>query len=106
MSVHVLCLQTIGERETETRSAQDQASHVQGELTRLRQELVEKAAQEDRHRQQTTEKEERTRKTILLARGKINHLMGKNFKAVFLHMSKSFFFSFFFNKTLTVHVNS
>ncbi|KAM9444499.1 translocated promoter region b, nuclear basket protein isoform 3-T3 [Clarias gariepinus] len=66
---------TIGERETETRSAQDQASHVQGELTRLRQELVEKAAQEDRHRQQTTEKEERTRKTILLARGKINHLM-------------------------------
>ncbi|XP_060773336.1 translocated promoter region b, nuclear basket protein isoform X2 [Neoarius graeffei] len=65
----------IGERETETRTAQDQASHLQGELTRMRQELVEKSAQEDRLRQQLAEKEDRTRKAILGAKQKINHLV-------------------------------
>ncbi|XP_053098080.1 translocated promoter region b, nuclear basket protein isoform X1 [Pangasianodon hypophthalmus] len=66
---------TIGERETETRTAQDQASHLQGELTRMRQELVEKSAQEDRLRQQLAEKEDRTRKAIVGAKQKINHLV-------------------------------
>ncbi|XP_058234959.1 translocated promoter region b, nuclear basket protein isoform X2 [Hemibagrus wyckioides] len=66
---------TVGERETETRNAQEQVSHLQGELTRLRQELVEKSAQEDRLRQQLAEKEERTRKAILGAKQKINHLV-------------------------------
>ncbi|KAK3516704.1 hypothetical protein QTP70_022497 [Hemibagrus guttatus] len=66
---------TIGERETETRNAQEQVSHLQGELTRLRQELVEKSAQEDRLRQQLAEKEDRTRKAIVGAKQKINHLV-------------------------------
>ncbi|KAI5090348.1 nucleoprotein TPR, partial [Silurus meridionalis] len=64
-----------GERETEARTAQDQVSHLQGELTRLRQELVEKSAQEDRLRQQLVEKEDRTRKAILGAKQKIHHLV-------------------------------
>ncbi|KAI5627611.1 nucleoprotein TPR [Silurus asotus] len=66
---------TAGERETEARAAQDQVSHLQGELTRLRQELVEKSAQEDRLRQQLVEKEDRTRKAILGAKQKIHHLV-------------------------------
>ncbi|KAF4082461.1 hypothetical protein AMELA_G00151390 [Ameiurus melas] len=66
---------TMGERETETRTAQDQASHLQGELARMRQELAEKSAQEDRLRQQLVEKEERTRKAIVGAKQKINHLV-------------------------------
>ncbi|XP_053469607.1 translocated promoter region b, nuclear basket protein isoform X1 [Ictalurus furcatus] len=66
---------TIGERETETRTAQDQASHLQGELARMRQELAEKSAQEDRLRQQLVEKEDRTRKAFVGAKQKINHLV-------------------------------
>ncbi|XP_060722892.1 translocated promoter region b, nuclear basket protein isoform X3 [Tachysurus vachellii] len=66
---------TIGERETETHNAQDQVSHLQGELTHLRLELVEKSAQEDRLRQQLAEKEDRTRKAIVGAKQKINHLV-------------------------------
>ncbi|TSW21800.1 Nucleoprotein TPR [Bagarius yarrelli] len=66
---------TIGEHETGTRTAQDQVSHLQSELMRLRQELVEKSAQEDRLRQQFAEKEDRTRKAILGAKQKINHLV-------------------------------
>lgn len=76
-----VCRQTLGERETETRTAQDQASHLQGELTRLRQELVEKSAQEDRLRQQLADKEERTRKAIVGAKQKIHHLVGKKIEA-------------------------
>lgn len=77
----VICPQKLGERETETRTAQDQVSNLQGELTRLRQEQVEKSAHEDRLRQQLAEKEERTRKAIVGAKQKINHLVGKKIKA-------------------------
>lgn len=71
-------LQTVGEREAEACSAQEQASRLQAELTRLRQELQEKSSQEERLKQQLTEKEERTKKAIVMAKQKISQLTGKN----------------------------
>ncbi|XP_051730318.1 translocated promoter region b, nuclear basket protein isoform X2 [Ctenopharyngodon idella] len=65
---------TVGEREAEARGAQEQASRLQGELTRLRQELQEKSSQEERLKQQLTEKEERTKKAIVMAKQKISQL--------------------------------
>uniref|UniRef100_A0A673I9N4 Nucleoprotein TPR n=1 Tax=Sinocyclocheilus rhinocerous TaxID=307959 RepID=A0A673I9N4_9TELE len=65
---------TVGERETEARNAQEQASRLQAELTRLRQELQEKSSQEERLKQQLTEKEERTKKAIVMAKQKISQL--------------------------------
>ncbi|XP_043074929.1 LOW QUALITY PROTEIN: translocated promoter region b, nuclear basket protein [Puntigrus tetrazona] len=67
---------TVGEREAEARGAQEQASRLQAELTRLRQELQEKSSQEERLKQQLTEKEERTKKAILMAKQKISQLTG------------------------------
>uniref|UniRef100_A0A672QC01 Nucleoprotein TPR n=1 Tax=Sinocyclocheilus grahami TaxID=75366 RepID=A0A672QC01_SINGR len=67
---------TVGDREAEARSAQEQASRLQAELTRLRQELQEKSSQEDRLKQQLTEKEERTKKAIVMAKQKISQLTG------------------------------
>lgn len=67
----------VAERETEVRNAQEQSSRLQTELTRLRQELQEKASQEDTLRQQMTEKEEKTRKAIVYAKQKINQLVGE-----------------------------
>ncbi|CAJ1060960.1 translocated promoter region b%2C nuclear basket protein isoform X7 [Xyrichtys novacula] len=64
------------ERETEARNAQEQSSRQQAELTRVRQELQERASQEDTLRQQLTEKEEKTKKTFILAKQKISQLMG------------------------------
>uniref|UniRef100_A0A8C1GJI5 Nucleoprotein TPR n=1 Tax=Cyprinus carpio TaxID=7962 RepID=A0A8C1GJI5_CYPCA len=69
-------LQTVGEREAEACSAQEQASRLQAELTRLRQELQEKSSQEERLKQQLTEKEERTKKAIVMAKQKISQLTG------------------------------
>uniref|UniRef100_A0A8C4IT63 Nucleoprotein TPR n=1 Tax=Dicentrarchus labrax TaxID=13489 RepID=A0A8C4IT63_DICLA len=66
----------VTERETEGRNAQEQSSRLQAELNRLRQELQDKASQEDTLRQQMTEKEEKTRKAIVYAKQKINQLMG------------------------------
>ncbi|KAI4890931.1 hypothetical protein NFI96_033196 [Prochilodus magdalenae] len=66
---------TVGEREAEVRNAQEQASRLQGELTRLRQELQDKLALEEQLRQQLVEKEERTRKAIMGAKQKIGQLM-------------------------------
>uniref|UniRef100_A0A8D0A405 Nucleoprotein TPR n=1 Tax=Sander lucioperca TaxID=283035 RepID=A0A8D0A405_SANLU len=60
--------------KTEGRNAQEQSSRLQAELTRLRQELQDKASQEDTLRQQMTEKEEKTRKAIVYAKQKINQL--------------------------------
>lgn len=71
-------MQTASEREAEARSAQELASRLQGELTRSRQELQEKTSQEDRLRQQLGEKEERTKKAILMAKQKISQVTGKN----------------------------
>uniref|UniRef100_A0A4W5NPC4 Nucleoprotein TPR n=1 Tax=Hucho hucho TaxID=62062 RepID=A0A4W5NPC4_9TELE len=66
----------VAEREAEVRGAQEQASGLQTELTRLRQELQEKASQEDTLRQQMSEKEEKTRKAFVGAKQKINQLIG------------------------------
>ncbi|KAK7133660.1 hypothetical protein R3I94_015507 [Phoxinus phoxinus] len=65
---------TVGEREAEARSAQEQASRLQGELMRLRQELQDKSSQEERLKQQLTDKEERTKKAIVMAKQKISQL--------------------------------
>ncbi|KAK1896767.1 Nucleoprotein TPR [Dissostichus eleginoides] len=64
----------VTERETEGRNAQEQASRLQAELTRLRQELQDKSTLEETLRQQMTEKEDKTRKAIVYAKQKINHL--------------------------------
>uniref|UniRef100_A0A669EWG1 Nucleoprotein TPR n=1 Tax=Oreochromis niloticus TaxID=8128 RepID=A0A669EWG1_ORENI len=61
---------------TERENAQEQSSRLQTELTRLRQELQDKASQEDALRQQMAEKEEKTRKAIVCAKQKINQLVG------------------------------
>uniref|UniRef100_A0A3P8PCY7 Nucleoprotein TPR n=1 Tax=Astatotilapia calliptera TaxID=8154 RepID=A0A3P8PCY7_ASTCA len=73
-SPRFICVVT--ERETDARNAQEQSSRLQTELTRLRQELQDKASQEDALRQQMAEKEEKTRKAIVCAKQKINQLMG------------------------------
>ncbi|KAL6108232.1 tpr [Pungitius sinensis] len=62
------------ERETEGRNAQEQSSRLQTELNRIRQELQDKASQEDTLRQQMTDKEDKTRKAIVYAKQKINQL--------------------------------
>ncbi|XP_068445751.1 translocated promoter region b, nuclear basket protein [Clinocottus analis] len=64
----------VTERETEGRNAQEQSSRLQTELTRLRQELQEKASHEETLRQQMTDKEDKTRKAIVYAKQKINQL--------------------------------
>lgn len=66
------------EHEAEVRNAQDQSSRLQTELTRLRQELQEKTSQEDTLRQQMNDKEEKAKKALVLARQKINQLVGKS----------------------------
>jgi len=62
--------QAVGEREAEV-------ARLQAELARLRQELQDKATQEDALRQQMSDKEEKTRKAIVGAKQKINQLMGE-----------------------------
>lgn len=74
--------QVVTERETEVRNAQEQSTGLQTELTRLRQELQDKASQEDTLRQQMTEKEEKTRKAIVYAKQKINQLMGERMSLI------------------------
>lgn len=69
--------QVVTERENEGRSAQEQSSRLQTELTRLRQELLEKNTQEETLRQQLNEKEEKARKAFHLAKQRINQLMGE-----------------------------
>lgn len=66
--------QVVTEREAEARSAQEQSTRLQTDLTRLRQELQDKASQEDTLKQQMAEKEEKTRKALLNAKQKISHL--------------------------------
>uniref|UniRef100_A0A667W9S8 Nucleoprotein TPR n=1 Tax=Myripristis murdjan TaxID=586833 RepID=A0A667W9S8_9TELE len=65
----------IGERDTEIRNAQEQSSRLQAELSRLRQELQDKASQEETRRQQLADKEEKTRKAFMGAKQKISQLM-------------------------------
>uniref|UniRef100_A0A672JGB2 Nucleoprotein TPR n=1 Tax=Salarias fasciatus TaxID=181472 RepID=A0A672JGB2_SALFA len=66
----------VTERETELRNTQEQTSRVQTELNRVRQELQDKTSQEDTLRQQAADREEKTRKALVLAKQKINQLMG------------------------------
>lgn len=70
-------LQVVTERETELRNVQEQSSRLQTELNRLRQELQEKTMQEESLRQQMAEKDEKTRKALLVARQKISHVTGE-----------------------------
>ncbi|XP_034166487.2 nucleoprotein TPR isoform X3 [Pangasianodon hypophthalmus] len=63
-----------GEREAEVKSLQEQLAQIQPELTRLRTELQEKSSQEDQLKQQNSEKEEKTRKAILVAKQRISLL--------------------------------
>ncbi|XP_058493933.1 translocated promoter region b, nuclear basket protein isoform X1 [Solea solea] len=65
----------VTERETDMRNAQEQSSRLQTEVTRLRQDLQDKTSHEETLRQQMTDKEEKTRKTIILAKQKIGQLM-------------------------------
>lgn len=69
--------QVITERETDMRNAQEQSSRLQTEMTQLRQELQDKASQEERLRKQMSDKEEKCRKAIVGARQRINQLVGK-----------------------------
>lgn len=62
--------QTVGEREAEARTTQE-------ELTRLRQEVQEKSSQEETLRHQMAEKEERTKKAMIAARQKIRQVIGE-----------------------------
>uniref|UniRef100_A0A667WIE2 Nucleoprotein TPR n=1 Tax=Myripristis murdjan TaxID=586833 RepID=A0A667WIE2_9TELE len=62
-------------RDTEIRNAQEQSSRLQAELSRLRQELQDKASQEETRRQQLADKEEKTRKAFMGAKQKISQLM-------------------------------
>lgn len=67
----------VTEHETEGRNFQEQSSRLQTELNRLRQELQDKVSQEETLRQQMAEKEEKTRKAIVIAKQKINQLIGE-----------------------------
>lgn len=90
--------QVVAERETEGRSAQEQSSRLQAELSRLRQELQDKASQEDTLRQQMADKEEKTRKAIVCAKQKIGQLMGES-------LSPTSLFFFFFNTSSSEVLN-
>uniref|UniRef100_UPI00398E7D17 translocated promoter region b, nuclear basket protein isoform X4 n=1 Tax=Pristiophorus japonicus TaxID=55135 RepID=UPI00398E7D17 len=67
---------SVNERESEVKKLQDEVSQLQGELSRLRQELQEKANLEEQLRQQILEKEDKTKKAILVAKQKITQLAG------------------------------
>lgn len=70
-------LQVVTEHETEVRNSQEQSSRLQTELNRLRQELQDKASQEETLRQQMAEKEEKTKKALVYARQKIAQVTGE-----------------------------
>lgn len=67
--------QVVGEREAEVRGSQEQASRLQTELTRLRQELQEKMAPEE---QQMADKKEKIKKASMGSKQKLNQLNSKS----------------------------
>ncbi|XP_072919390.1 translocated promoter region b, nuclear basket protein isoform X3 [Hemitrygon akajei] len=67
---------SVTEKESEVKKLQEELTQLQGELSRLRQELQEKASLEEQLRQQILEKEEKTKKAILVAKQKITQLAG------------------------------
>ncbi|KPP68462.1 nucleoprotein TPR-like [Scleropages formosus] len=74
--VEALQKKSVEEHETEARSFQEQVTKLQPEITRLRQELQEKSAQEEQLRQQMADKEEKTKKVFVGAKQKISQLVG------------------------------
>ncbi|XP_062836814.1 nucleoprotein TPR isoform X2 [Anolis carolinensis] len=67
---------TLGEKDNELKTLQEQVAQLQSEISRLHQELQEKTTQEEHFRQQVTEKEEKTKKTLLAAKQRIALLSG------------------------------
>ncbi|XP_078417520.1 translocated promoter region b, nuclear basket protein isoform X3 [Cetorhinus maximus] len=67
---------SVSEKESEVKKLQDEVSQLHSELSRLRQEVQEKANLEEQLRQQILEKEEKTKKAILVAKQKITQLAG------------------------------
>ncbi|XP_072429724.1 nucleoprotein TPR-like isoform X6 [Chiloscyllium punctatum] len=67
---------SVTEKESEVTKLQDEVSQLHGELSRLRQELQDKGSLEEQLRQQIVEKEEKTKKAILVAKQKITQLAG------------------------------
>ncbi|XP_078074443.1 translocated promoter region b, nuclear basket protein isoform X2 [Mustelus asterias] len=67
---------SVSEKESEVKKLQDDISQLHSELSRLRQELQEKANLEEQLRQQILEKEEKTKKAILVAKQKITQIAG------------------------------
>ncbi|XP_048458062.1 translocated promoter region b, nuclear basket protein [Rhincodon typus] len=67
---------SVTEKESEAKKLQDEVSQLHSELARLRQELQDKANLEEQLRQQILEKEEKTKKAILVAKQKITQLAG------------------------------
>ncbi|XP_060686286.1 translocated promoter region b, nuclear basket protein isoform X2 [Hemiscyllium ocellatum] len=67
---------SVTEKESEVTKLQDEVSQLHSELARLRQELQDKGNLEEQLRQQIVEKEEKTKKAILVAKQKITQLAG------------------------------
>ncbi|XP_028817852.1 nucleoprotein TPR-like isoform X3 [Denticeps clupeoides] len=67
----------LGERDGELHAARDQAASLQVDLSRLRQEVQEKTAQEEAQRQQLAEKDERMKRTMMAAKQKIRLVVGE-----------------------------
>lgn len=84
--------QVVTERETEARNAQEQSSRIQTEITRLRQELQDKASQEETLKQQMTEREEKYRKAIVNAKQRISQLNSER-KGILIISTLSFYIS-------------
>ncbi|XP_069497476.1 nucleoprotein TPR isoform X2 [Ambystoma mexicanum] len=66
----------IGEKEAEAKTLNDQVAQLHSEVTRLQQDLHNKTTQEEQLRQQISDKDDKTRKTLLAAKGKIAQLTG------------------------------
>ncbi|XP_078498755.1 nucleoprotein TPR isoform X2 [Lissotriton helveticus] len=65
---------TIGEKEAESKSLHDQVAQLHSEVTRLQHDLQNKTTQEEQLRQQVSEKDDKTRKTLLAAKSRIAQL--------------------------------
>uniref|UniRef100_A0A5S6LX37 Nucleoprotein TPR n=1 Tax=Xenopus tropicalis TaxID=8364 RepID=A0A5S6LX37_XENTR len=68
---------TLDDKENEIKEHQEQTSRMQAELSRVHKDLQDKAAQEEQLRQQMNEKEEKTKKTLLVVRQKLTQNNGK-----------------------------
>ncbi|KAE8611408.1 hypothetical protein XENTR_v10012438 [Xenopus tropicalis] len=67
---------TLDDKENEIKEHQEQTSRMQAELSRVHKDLQDKAAQEEQLRQQMNEKEEKTKKTLLVVRQKLTQNNG------------------------------